>query len=203
MNESLPHAAPGDWVAFDFDGTLTRHDTLLPFLRQVLGTARLARVLALEAPWLAAYASRLVSNEAAKVRILRRALGGLHRDELHAQGAEFARRRVPRMLREDRLRRLREHLDAGQRCVLVTASLTLYTRPWGVAQGFTEVIGSELEFDAEGRAIGSLAGGNCWGPEKERRLRQLLGGAPLSEAYGDSRGDREMLRMARKANLFA
>lgn len=201
MNDDIPAFAPGSWVAFDFDGTLTRRDSLLPFLHQVLGTPGLLAALAGESPWLAAYAARLVSNEAAKLRVLRRALGGLRRGDLERQGARFAAQGVAPLLRADMVERLRRHQRAGHRCVLVTASLTLYTRPWALAQGFEQVLGSELGFDPAGLAEGRLVGGNCYGPEKAIRLGRLLGSETLAVAYGDSRGDREMLAMARQGFL--
>ncbi len=193
---SSPCAPRGSWIAFDFDGTLTRRDSLLPFLHMVLGGARLAAALALESPWLAAYASGLLDNERTKVHVLRRTLGGRRREDLQDQGRRFAEDHVQALLRPGSMQRLRHHLEAGHRCVLVTASLTLYTRPWGLAQGFVEVLGSELDFDADGIASGALRGANCYGPEKLRRLRALLDGQALAAAYGDSRGDREMLSIA-------
>lgn len=201
MSAALPELAPGSWVAFDFDGTLTRRDSLLPFLHQVLGGPALAAALALESPWLAAYAARLLSNEAAKLRVLRRTLGGRSREQLQAQGARFAAGGVGPLLRPAMMERLREHLRAGHRCVLVTASLSLYTRPWALAQGFHEVLGSELGFGPSGLADGTLVGGNCYGPRKAQRLGQLLGGEALAVGYGDSRGDREMLAMAQQGFL--
>ncbi|MDP1566800.1 MAG: haloacid dehalogenase-like hydrolase, partial [Polaromonas sp.] len=63
-------------AAFDFDGTLTRRDTLLPYLWRGLGWPRFMWALLLSGPWLAAYALRLMSNHRAKARLLRVALGG-------------------------------------------------------------------------------------------------------------------------------
>ena len=202
MSAAIPELAQGSWVAFDFDGTLTRRDSLLPFLHQVLGVPALAAALAAESPWLAAYATRLLSNEAAKLRVLRRTLGGLARARLQAEGERFAAEGVAPLLRPAMMDRLRQHLRAGHRCVLVTASLTLYTRPWALGQGFHAVLGSELGFDPAGRAEGVLVGGNCYGPRKALRLGRLLGGDSLAVGYGDSRGDREMLAMAQQGFLL-
>lgn len=192
-------APPGSWVAFDFDGTLTRSDTLVPFLRQVIGAGSLFRSIALESPCLVGYAIGAVPNDVAKQRLLTRTLRERSRTHLEEQGVLFARDHVPGMQRPEMMQRLMAHKEAGHRCVLVTASLTLYTRPWGMAQGFEAVIGSELAFDAQSCATGRLLGENCYGPEKQRRLKALLGHARLGVAYGDSRGDREMLAMAATA----
>ncbi|MDA8328096.1 MAG: HAD-IB family hydrolase [Betaproteobacteria bacterium] len=190
---------PPVWAAFDFDGTLTQRDSLLPFLRQVLGTARLATTLAMQAPWLVAYMAGLLANDRAKARLLRHTLGGMHRSVLQEHGRSYATNTLPQLLRPAMMQRLRQHQALGHTCVLVTASLTLYTQNWGLAAGLTQVIGSELAYDENGLATGALQGKNCFGAEKAVRLRALLPGNAKLYAYGDSRGDLEMLAMADKA----
>ena len=44
---------------------------------------------------------------------------------------------------------------------------------------------------------GALAGQNCWGPQKVARLRAAFPSGRIIAAYGDSRGDRELLEAAR------
>lgn len=195
-NTTVDETVSQAWAAFDFDGTLTRRDTLVPFLRQVLGVRRLTTVMTLEAPGLIAYAAGVIPNNQAKVRLLRRALGGMCKEALEAEGNCFAEQGVPPLLRPVMLRRLLRHQKLGHVCVLVTASLTLYTKPWAESFGFAHVIGSKLAFDEQRKATGALIGGNCYGPEKEKRLRTLLPPKVRLYAYGDSRGDQEMLTMA-------
>jgi phosphatidylglycerophosphatase C len=49
---------------------------------------------------------------------------------------------------------------------------------------------------------GDLDGANCRGPEKVRRLHQVFGpDMQLAEAYGDTRGDREMLAAAASGHM--
>jgi|UniRef100_E6QS33 phosphatidylglycerophosphatase C len=187
------------WAAFDFDGTLTQRDSLLPFLRQVLGAGRLAATLTMQAPWLAAYAVGLLANDRAKARLLRHTLGGMHRSILQEHGKSYATNTLPQLLRPAMMQRLRQHQAQGHTCVLVTASLTLYTQDWGLTAGLTQVIGSELAYDENGLATGALQGKNCYGAEKAVRLRELLPSNAKLYAYGDSRGDLEMLAMADKA----
>jgi phosphoserine phosphatase len=72
--------------------------------------------------------------------------------------------------------------------------------PWAAGEGITEVIGNPAEL-RDGRVTGRLAGVNCYGPEKVRRLLALN---PEREsytlfAYGDGRGDRELLAAANHA----
>ena len=96
------------------------------------------------------------------------------------------------------MQRLAWHRQQGHRCVVISASLELYLRPWASTVGFDEVLGSRLEVLDNGRTSGKLLGENCFGPEKMRRLEALLGpreGYTLY-AYGDSRGDKELLSAA-------
>lgn len=179
---------------FDFDGTLTRRDTLLPFLRFAAGTTGLATGLICAAPQLIGFAFGIVSNDIAKEALLRRVLGGREIEGLRAAGIVFAREIVPQMLDQAAFRWFITHRIAGRICILVTASLDVYVEPWARAQGFDAVICSKLEV-VEGRVTGRLDGGNCYGEEKVRRIQSWLRGRKPRHtwAYGDSRGDLEML----------
>jgi HAD superfamily hydrolase (TIGR01490 family) len=184
---------------FDFDGTLTRGDSFIPFLNDVIGPGALARSAAVCSPWLLGYAAGLVGNDVAKERLLKATIRGRDADGLNRAGFEFARDIVPALLRDDMMARLRRHRDEGRLCVLVSASLDLYLKPWARGAGFDHVICSRLAFDDSGRATGALAGGNCHGAEKVARIRAWLadkGPIGHSVAYGDTSGDAPMLAMA-------
>ncbi|MFX5393220.1 HAD-IB family phosphatase, partial [Acinetobacter baumannii] len=81
----------------------------------------------------------------------------------------------PATLRPEAVAKLRGHQKQGHVCVLVSATLALYLRPWARDMGFDEVLATELEVDARGRFTGLLATPNCYGPEKAARLRQRFG----------------------------
>jgi phosphatidylglycerophosphatase C len=183
---------------FDFDGTLTRGDTFIPFLRAVIGTGALARSAAACSPWLLGYAAGLVGNGIAKERLLTAAIRGRDGDELKRAGEAFARNIIPGLLRDDMMARFRRHRDEGHLCVLVSASLDLYLEPWAREAGFAHAICSRLAFDGAGRATGALQGPNCHGAEKVARIRAWLadkGPIGQSAAYGDTKGDAPMLAM--------
>jgi len=188
-------------AAFDFDGTLTRHDTLIPFLAYLSGYGGLAGQILRVFPSLFGYAAGWIPNHVAKERLLMAALAGRTYAELLSRGEEFAQQQLPRLLRNDTLEHFRRHRAQGHRCVLVSASLDLYVLPWARHAGFDDVLATRIEVDAAGRVTGRLSGLNCYGAEKVRRLQALLGersGYHLV-AYGDSRGDFEMLSYANEA----
>jgi phosphatidylglycerophosphatase C len=189
-------------AAFDVDGTLTTRDSVTPFLRQVAGTA-LALTLVRHAPAaLAALARR--DNDRLK-EIACGALDGLAAAELEAVGASYARRIRDAWLRPDTHARLERHRRLGHRIVLVSASLAPYLVPFGDLLEVDAVLCTRLEVDRAGRLTGRLDGSNCRGAEKVARLDAWLTEHGLAEAfvyaYGDSRGDRELLARADRGTL--
>ena len=187
---------------FDFDGTLTTRDSFLPFLRQVVGTRHFLAGMAATSGPLLAYAAGLMANDRAKERVIRHFLGGRSLEDLQVHGQVFASGGLNGLLRTSTLKRLHAHVRAGDECVLVSASLDLYLAPWAIQQGFSAVLCSSLDTDDQQRITGALTPRNCFGPEKVRRIRHWLAGREPTHitAYGDSRGDRDMLAMADTAH---
>lgn len=185
-------------AAFDFDGTLTCCDTLMPFLYYYAGPLAFMRDLARSAPTLTAYGLRLMKNDAAKERVLNRFVAGTPLVTLQRQGQAFARDRLPGLVRPAALRRLQWHQQRGHRTVIISASLDVYLKPWAAALGVDHVLCTSLETNDSGLVSGRLGTANCYGPEKLRRLQQALGDGSdyVLYAYGDSRGDRELLASA-------
>jgi phosphatidylglycerophosphatase C len=183
-------------AAFDFDGTIARRDTLVPFLFRLAGPRRATQILAAEA------GRARGDREALKEAVLARLVTGRHHEELAEIGRAYAES-LPRLLRPTMVEQLRWHRDAGHQVVVVSASLHLYLEPLAEHLGAHHVISVELETDDAGQCTGRLVGANVRGPEKEARLRawctERFGGDPLeSWAYGASSGDRELLRWAHR-----
>ena len=176
---------------FDFDGTLTRGDTLFPFLRFVSGRAGFVARLAKALPALTGFVLRLVPNERAKEQLLAAFLRGMPESDLARKASLFATERLPAMMRPAALRQLAWHRSKGHRCVLLTASPTLYIEPWARANGFDDVLATRLAVDPQGRMTGRLDGGNCQGVRKLRRLETHFGDLDGFDiyGYGDSPGD--------------
>jgi phosphatidylglycerophosphatase C len=185
-------------AAFDFDGTLTRRDTLFPFLLYVAGPAKFSWKILLLLATLTGYALGLIRNDKAKIKVLTRFLANMQVDALQLQALQFDEQKLPSLLRSEAMQRLEWHRKQGHRCVVVSASLEIYLRPWASKAGFDDILGSRLETLADGRTTGNLLGENCFGAEKMRRLETLLGSRDgyTLYAYGDSRGDKELLSAA-------
>lgn len=182
---------------FDFDGTITKKETISEFLRFCIGNARFVLAVVKIFPSILGYFSGLIGNQEIKERLLFETVGGWQEEWLVEKGQEFAEKRLPSLVRPKALERIQWHKERGDRIVLISASLIYYLRPWADIVGIKEVIGVELEVE-DGRITGKLLGENCYGAEKVRRLGELLDISNFDEiyAYGDSRGDREMLALA-------
>lgn len=185
-------------AAFDFDGTITKRDTLGPFLAQVCGRARLYRELARRSPALAATLAGWRDRDVEKERLVGRLLAGRTHAEVAEAGRQFAaslEREQP--YRSETLERLAWHRAEGHEIVIVSAGLDVYLEPLAPSLGIEHVLCTRMEADANGTLTGRLRGANVRGPEKARRLQEWLGdGAVELWAYGDSSGDRELLALA-------
>ena len=191
-------------AVFDLDGTLVSRDTFLPFLLAFAWKRRRMRPLLTLPVYLGLYACRLLSDRAAKERILVSFLRGHAKRETAEDAAWFARTWVPPRLRQDVVSKLREHQRSGHRVVLLSASPDVYVPAIARELGITEVVCTRVAGDNT-TWDGALVGGNCKGAAKLDRLREYLGcdrWAAESFAYGDRPHDLPVLRWAESGFLF-
>lgn len=200
----------GRFAAFDFDGTLTRRDTLLDFLAHAFGRGRLLMELVRLAPSLVLMKLGLVDNGGTKRRLLTRYLRGRRLDDVMALAERYCAERYDSLMRADTVTALERHKAAGDTVVIVTASLSLWVVPFARRLGVDRLIATEAEVTADGTLTGGFATPNCHGPEKVRRLAEAYpclapgskrAGCPYLEAYGDSAGDRDLLSLADTPHL--
>jgi HAD superfamily hydrolase (TIGR01490 family) len=184
-------------AAFDLDGTLTRRDTLIDFLIAAVGYRKLALGLLAKGPVLLGHFLGMVSGGAAKQALLAHFFKGWQVAEFDKRCRAYSSSRLPGLLKDEALSRCDWHRQQGHRLVCVTASIRNWVAPWALDYGFASVIATEMETQGE-VLTGRFEGGNCNGPEKARRFLEIF---PDRErytlfAYGDSRGDRELLALA-------
>ncbi len=179
---------------FDLDGTITWHDTLVPYLAAALlaRPGRLLRLWALPA----IVAGFLIDRDRGRIksRLIRAVLGGLRRAELDALTQRFLDWKLAHLTRPAALAAIERHRAAGDWLVLLSASTDCYVRDIGRRLGFDEVICTELRWLDE-RLDGALSTPNRRGAEKARCIEALRArhpGARLA-AYGNARSDLEHL----------
>lgn len=181
---------------FDFDGTITTHDSFREFLLFIFGTKRFLLGLIALSPWLLGYVLKIIANDKAKKRVVDWFLRDMGRDEFDKLVKDFVQKKLNRMVRQSAMKKILWHLQQDHKIIVVSASFEDYLKVW-CDQHQLEIIGTKLEWE-DGKLTGKFATNNCYGPEKVKRIKTYLNLEEFEEiyAYGDSRGDREMLEIA-------
>jgi len=182
---------------FDFDGTLTSKDSFFALIRSRAGRLRMLLGLLIYSPWLVLMKLRLYSNEKAKQRVFAHFFKGMTTQAFNEECRKMAAANED-MLRPAARTRLTELLESGQRLLIVSASAPDWVRCFFADDMPLTIVGTELEV-VDNRLTGRFKTHNCYGAEKVRRLEAVLSEPRPSYhivAYGDSRGDKELLAYA-------
>jgi phosphatidylglycerophosphatase C len=176
-------------AVFDLDGTLTRRDTLWPYLR---GWARRHPRRGYWPRALAAAGRYLLDRDrgALKSRLIRIAMAGSTRADIGAWTAEYVAALGDAELCPGALAAIDRHRAGGDRLILLSASVDLYVPEIGRRFGFDEAICTEVAW-RDGRLDGALASANRRAEEKLHcidAIRARFPGARLA-AYANARSD--------------
>ena len=173
-------------AVFDVDGTMIPGDSLKLFgwylIRQ--GCVKLSQCPGVVASS-ARYLTGLSDAGVLKASFLRALLYGTGASQTSIQADRFAREiLIPRMYRRA-LERVRWHRERDHRIVLLSASPDLYLCSLADMIGADSLICTPLALE-HGVFRGELAGPNCKGAEKLRRLiaENSLKGTDRSQSYG-------------------
>ncbi|WP_104718865.1 HAD family hydrolase [Helicobacter trogontum] len=189
-----------DIAFFDFDGTITRGDSFRLFLRFVLGKRFYIKMLE-NLPTLVGYKLGLIDNSRAKENVLKSCFKGMDQEVLNNYCAKFTEI-LESFCKDSALQKMRWHKENNHVIVLVSASFEEYLRPlcqhWNI-----DLLGTTMEVK-EGRLTGNFLQPNCYGPEKERRIKEQYDLTQYERiyVYGDTKGDKEMLSLASPSLAF-
>ncbi len=176
-------------AVFDLDGTLTRHDSLWPYLR---GWARRHPRAGFWPATFVAAARYPFDRDRGRLKsvLVRAAMGGASRADVAAWTADYVATLGDPELCPGALLQIGHHAAAGDRLVLLSASIDLYVPEIGRRFGFHETICTEIAWQGD-RLDGALVSANRRGEEKRRcveALRARYPGARLA-AYGNAESD--------------
>ncbi len=180
---------------FDFDGTITTNDSLLKFIRFVVGDIHFLIGLIALSPLLVAFKLKLIPNYKAKQKMLSWFFKGCSEERFNKVANEYSLTHIDKILRPKAIERLQWHQSQEHDIVIVSASLESWLKPWCSKNGF-DLIATQLEIK-NGSVTGNLSSRNCHGQEKVNRIKQQynLNDYDSIYAYGDSSGDKEMLAL--------
>ena len=190
---------------FDFDGTLTTSDTLLEFIKYAKGRGRFLMVFLMYNPLLVLMKLHLYPNWKAKQQIFAHLFAGMRIEKFDALCRGFAEENQ-HLLRPKGITLVHEALVAGAQVFIVSASIDNWVRPFFDIRNLkgVQVLGTQIEVE-DGKLTGRFKSNNCYGKEKVHRIAEVLKSFERSEyeieAFGDSRGDKEMLAFADKGHF--
>lgn len=188
---------------FDLDGTLTRGDSLFPYvlgfcLRHPLRLLRLAAM-----PWqVLRFLFRHHDRGELKQALIIAGLRGASRAELAHWNQQFVARLMRTGMDAEALKRVALHRERGDYLVLMSASPEIYVPAIARALKFNETICTGVRWD--GMILsGELTTANRRGEEKlhcVQALRERYPGSHVT-AYGNSASDVIHLRACESAHL--
>lgn len=181
---------------FDFDGTITKKDSLLEFIKFTQGRLGFYYVMGLHSPSILYHLFFKKDGSVAKRQVISFLYRGKHRSKLLDIGKSFCQKIIPGIVYAEALEKIKWHQNQGHRVIVISASLDIWLENWARETG-VELICTKMEFDDE-KATGHFLSANCNGPEKVSRIKALLDISQYKPiyAYGNSRGDLPMLSLA-------
>lgn len=184
-------------AVFDFDGTITKVDTLLDFIKFTRGNCRFYCGFFLFLPLLFLMKLHIYPNGICKQKFFSWFFRGMKYQEFVDYGKKYANR-ISSQLKEEVILELNHLKSLDIPIYVVTASIEEWVIPICTNIGVSKVLGTKVEVDAQGYLTGKFSSKNCYGMEKVNRLIEIEPNRNeyLLYAFGDSRGDKEMLLSA-------
>lgn len=185
---------------FDFDGTITKDDSMFRFIRFAVGDFKFVIGLFFLSPVLILFKLKIIPNYQAKSRMISHFFKGYNIKTFEKLASEFSLNHIDKILKPSAIEKIQWHKNEGHKVVVVSASIDLWLRPW-CEKNNLELIATQIEV-LNGLVTGKFRSKNCYGIEKVNRINSIynLDNYEYIYAYGDSKGDMEMLNLAHSKN---
>lgn len=183
-------------VLFDFDGTLSKKDSLGGFIKYAVSTKKYILGLIRFSPIFILYKLKIIKNSTAKEMLMRMFFKGADEKKFKKIAAKYSLNELDKILNDDVYKVFKNHIIQGHRVIVVSASMKCWLEPWCEKEG-VELLSTQLSF-IKGKFSGNFLTKNCHGIEKLNRVKELLSLDDYEEiyTYGDSNGDDEILSIA-------
>lgn len=184
--------------AFDFDGTLTTKDTLIEFIRFAKGTVAFGCGFLRYAHLLVLMKLGLYPNWKAKQKVFAHFFKGITIEDFNSICQAFAAS-SHHLLRPKGIEAIHQAQNDGAEVLIVSASIDNWVQPFFAN---VKVLGTQIEV-MDGKLTGRFLTKNCYGQEKVNRILSLYPNRQdyYLTAYGDSRGDKELLTFADESHF--
>lgn len=186
-------------VLFDFDGTITYKDSMIEFIKFSIGKTKFYFGLIILSPLLLLYKMNIIANDIAKQKLITYFYKGYDKESFLKIADRYSLKEIDKIVYPKSLQKIKWHQSKNHHIVIVTASIENWVKGWCDRNQF-DLIATQLEVK-ENKITGKFSTKNCYGLEKVNRIKQKynLSEYDLIYAYGNGRGDKEMLEIADKS----
>lgn len=185
---------------FDFDGTLTKEDTMFLFLK-FYNPTKYYVVFAKHIPLFLFLKLGLLDAEKVKRSFISGILKGEKRQKIEEKSQKFFTESYPEIFRENALDFIAKIDHSKTKSLIVTASLDIWTKPFA-EQFQMELVATKAHFEND-VFTGKFVGKNCNGEEKVNRIKQEISDEHFDKtiAFGDTKNDQPMLHWANESHF--
>jgi len=173
-------------VIFDFDGTLTKQDTLRPFASYIAGKYNQSLKLFLFYVFLLFYKLKLISDKKLKESFLQLFVKTKSAEEIEKIVNLFFEDIVQNMINNPVLDKLKNHVNYQDRVFIVSANFDFLLKALVKKWNINGIISTETEQE-NGYFTGKIVGDTCKGENKLKKIETVLGEGVLKNAiaYAD------------------
>ena len=185
---------------FDFDGTLTYHDTMFLYLK-FYNSFKFKIQFIKHIPLFILLKLNLADPEQVKKSFISSILKGERKSKIDKKSQEFLEKYYPQIFRQNALDFIKNIDRKNTESFIVSASLDMWVKPF--AEKFDmKLLATRAEF-LNDVFTGNFIGKNCNGAEKVNRITEAIDGKKFDKtiAFGDTSGDKEMLEWANESQF--
>jgi HAD superfamily hydrolase (TIGR01490 family) len=181
---------------FDFDGTITRKDSFIEFIKFYKGLPSFYLGLIVLSPLLLLFKAGIIKNWTIKELVFTYYFKNEKYNNFRDHCREFGLNYIPALIKPMALEIINNHIKNNDRIVIISASFEEVLIDW-CNNRHLELIGTRIEV-INGSVTGKISGKNCYGTEKVNRLKQYLEISRYTDiyAYGDSKGDLPLIELS-------
>jgi phosphatidylglycerophosphatase C len=181
---------------FDFDGTITKKDSLVDFIQFAVGKPKYYIGLLKLSPMLLVFSLKLIPNYIAKEKLISYFFKNLIQSDFDKLAYTYSIGYLDQIVRPLAMEKIKWHQEQGHHVVIVSASMECWLKPW-CNKNNLQLLATKLEV-IDKKLTGKFLTKNCHGAEKVNQIKKSynLSDYDYIYVYGDSSGDQEMLALA-------
>jgi HAD superfamily hydrolase (TIGR01490 family) len=198
MINKIPNLA-----VFDFDGTITNVDTFNDIILLNFGRIKFYLFCFLISPIIFLYKLSILKNDVPKKILFKYFFGGMNVSKFK-KICDHYQIRLAMQVKKDALVKIKYHQSKNDTVIINSASIFNWIYPWASNHKIHHILATEIEIK-NNVVTGNFSTPCCYGAEKVNRLLHKFSSIKFDKiyAYGDSRGDKQLLKFSDFPNYKA